>query len=178
MNSIKSAAGGLDGLEPGEGVWEGIKEGLEDREAKAPSAEVKRGPMVRLILGWSAALATVLVVSVWLWPRPAEKGVPNALTIVPAAPATEASAVRPAVAPEHAPVPAGRKRVPAARRESRPPRETRYLVDDLASAKDLAEPEARIRYMLPVMAASDLADGGSGQHYIMPAVHAAVREPF
>lgn len=178
MNRIKAEAGRLDGAEPGNGVWQGIEGELAGQEAEAPKKPVLLGPMVRLALGWGASLAVVLAAAVWIWPRFGGVNRPQAVDIGPAADVAEVADVRAAEAGQPVPVPAARKRGPSATPESPTPREPRYLVDNLASAEDLAEPVERVQYIMPVLEPADLEGTGGGQQYIMPAVCATVREPF
>jgi hypothetical protein len=178
MNRIKAEAGRLDGAEPGDGVWQGIEGELAGQEAEAPKKPVPIGPMVRLALGWGASLAVVLVAVVWIWPRLGGVNRPQAVNIGPAAKVAEVADARAAVARPPAPVRVAGKNRPPAREKRLPSGEPQYLVDDLASAEDLAEPEARVQYIIPVLEPTDLENNGVGQQYIMPAVCATVREPF
>lgn len=178
MNRIKAEAGRLDGAEPGDGVWQDIEGELAGQEAEAPKKPVPLGPMVRLALGWGGSLAVVLVVTIWIWPRFIGEKRPQVVKVGSATNVAEVLNVRAAEARQTVSVPAVRKCSSSATSERPKPRESRYLVDDLASAEDLSEPEDRIQYILPVLEPADYGGIGSGQQYIMPAVCATAREPF
>lgn len=178
LNRLKEASKGLDGQVPEDNIWQGIQGELAGQEAETKKKPVPLGPMVRLALGWGAPLSLVIVIAVWMWPRHGAVSIPQTANIPPALTSAEFSEVPADEARRPAPVHAARKRVPSARTKSLPTRMPRYLVEDLAQAEDLSEPEARVQYILPVLESTDFDNSGNGQTYIMPAVCSTAREPF
>ncbi len=178
MNRIKAEAGRLDGLEPGDGVWQGIQGELAGQAAEAPKKPIPLGPVVRLALGWGTSLAVVLAVAVWIWPRPSVRKAQQSVSMGQAETAAVVSKIRKTELQRPIPARTIQKRRPSSRPESPPPRQPRYPTDDITQAEDLSDPETRIQYIMPVLVPADPENSGSRQQYIMPAVYSTAREPF
>lgn len=179
LSRVKDAAKDLDGKEPEKDLWPGIQKELAGQGDGAPREAILRGPIIRLALGWSAVLATMLIVTIWLWPQRQAEREPHAGKTRPRGTTLSAPEPTAAALVNAAPAPRARSRPrPAVRRRTPPATEKQYLVDDLAAVGDSQARDGRVQYMLPVLAPDDIGGSVSGQQYVMPAVHAAVREPF
>jgi len=181
LTQLRSEAGKLGGLEPGDGVWQGIQQGLTD-PAQAHRTDSNLQPTPRLMLRWATALAAATLAAVWTWQfcrptardnikQPAVATTPEIRQAVAAkVPATSSkpiSKARPAAKPGRAPS-----------RRARTENDRQYVIDDVATSDAAAAIEGQTQYIMPALSRQDLERNSANQQFIMPAVYIAGREPF
>ena len=179
---LRSEARELDGLEPGEAVWQGIQDRLSGRP-EARSSPTGLGWLFHGALRWApaAALGALSLAAVWLWsinrPAPLREPPHSSATIVPSFPATQVSMETAANPPRAA------RRASSARPRRSPAeglashRTRNYVIDVPASSGEILPGEDRTQYLMPALLPQQ-SGSSAGQQYVMPAVYIADREPF